>query len=128
MQLWSILECSQERLDELCAVYFERGDVKNQKVTMKESQSLESDIQTAIKKAHEATKAQAQTSFTRGVGDCGDKRFSGRPNSHKSCFANNCCHFGSTTYLSLTFAGVKKEFKALKKLLGIRQEFFSQPL
>ena len=61
--LWSLLESTQEALDELCVVYLERGDVKNQKAAMEESQSPEWEIQTAIEKAHEAMKAQAQISF-----------------------------------------------------------------
>ena len=51
--LWSLLESTQEALDELCVVYLERGDVKNQKAATEESQSLEWEIQTAIEKAHE---------------------------------------------------------------------------
>ena len=61
-QLWSLLEYTQEILDELCVVYLETGDVKNRKAAMEESQALDSEIHGAIEKAHEAIKSQAQIS------------------------------------------------------------------
>lgn len=60
-QLWSLLEFTQEILDELCVVYLETGDVKNRKAAMEESQTLELEIQSAIK-SHQAIKVQTQIS------------------------------------------------------------------
>lgn len=51
-QLWSLLEATLEILDELCIVYLEKGEEKNQQAAMEEAQSLESEIQAAIEKAH----------------------------------------------------------------------------
>ena len=61
-QLWSHLEGTLEVLDELCIVYLENGEEKNRQAAMEEAQSLESEIQAAIEKAHEAVKSQAQIS------------------------------------------------------------------
>ena len=61
-QLWSLLETTLEVLDELCIVYLEKGEEKNREAAMEEAQSLESEIQAAIEKAHEAVKSQAQIS------------------------------------------------------------------
>ena len=55
-QLWSHLEGTLEVLDELCIVYLENGEEKNRQAAMAEAQSLESEIQAAIEKAHEAVK------------------------------------------------------------------------
>ena len=56
-QLWSLLETTLEVLDELCIVYLEKGEEKNREAAMEEAQSLESEIQAAIEKAHEAIKS-----------------------------------------------------------------------
>ena len=61
-QLWSLLETTLEVLDELSIVYLEKGEEKNREAAMEEAQSLESEIQAAIEKAHEAVKSQAQIS------------------------------------------------------------------
>ena len=42
-QLWTLLELTQEILDELSVVYLEAGDVKNRKAAMEESQTLDSE-------------------------------------------------------------------------------------
>ena len=61
-QLFLVLESVLEILDELCIAYLENGDVKNQQAAMKEAQLLESEIQAAIEKAHEAVKLHVQIS------------------------------------------------------------------
>ena len=63
-QLWSTLENTRELLDLLCIQYLERGEIKNHKADSEESQTLESEIQVAIEKAHEAITSQAQISLT----------------------------------------------------------------
>ena len=57
-QLWSLLEI----LDELCVVYVKNGEEANKQAAMEEGKMLESEIQTAIEKAHEAVKSHAQIS------------------------------------------------------------------
>ena len=57
-QLWSLLEI----LDELCVVYVKNGEEANKQAAMEEGKMLESEIQTAIEKAHEAMKSHAQIS------------------------------------------------------------------
>ena len=61
-QLWSLLEITLEILDELCVVYLKNGEEANKQAAMEEGQILESEIQTAIEKAHEAVKSHAQIS------------------------------------------------------------------
>ena len=61
-QLWSLLKGTLEILDELCIVYLENEEEKNRQAAMEEAQSVESEIQAAIEKAHEAVKSQAQIS------------------------------------------------------------------
>ena len=56
-QLWSLLEITLEILDELCVVYLENGEETNKQAAMEEGQALESEIQAAIEKAHEAVKS-----------------------------------------------------------------------
>ena len=55
-QLWSLLEITLEILDELCVVYLKNGEEADKQAAMEEGQMLESEIQTAIEKAHEAVK------------------------------------------------------------------------
>ncbi|KAK2547241.1 hypothetical protein P5673_032904 [Acropora cervicornis] len=59
-QLWSLLEITLEILDELCVVYLKNGEEADKQAAMEEGQMLESEIQTAIEKAHEAVKSHAQ--------------------------------------------------------------------
>lgn len=61
-QHWSVLEGVLEILEELCIAYLEDGDVNNQKEVMKESQSLESEIQAALEKARKVVKLHVQIS------------------------------------------------------------------
>lgn len=61
-QLWSLLESTLEILDELCVVYLKNGEEANKQASMEEGKTLESEIQTAIEKAHEAVKSHAQIS------------------------------------------------------------------
>ena len=61
-QLWSLLEITLEILDELCVVYVKNGEEANKQAAMEEGKMLESEIQTAIEKAHEAVKSHAQIS------------------------------------------------------------------
>ena len=61
-QLWSLVEITLEILDELCVVYLKNGEEANKQAAMEEGQMLESEIQTAIEKAHEAVKSHAQIS------------------------------------------------------------------
>ena len=51
-----------EILDELCVVYMKNGEEANKQAAKEEGQMLESEIQTAIEKAHEAVKSHAQIS------------------------------------------------------------------
>ena len=61
-QLWSLLEITLEILDELCVVYVKNGEEANKQAAMEEGKMLESEIQTAIEKAHKAVKSHAQIS------------------------------------------------------------------
>ena len=61
-QLWSLLKITLEILDQLCVVYLKNGEEVNKQAAMEEGQILESEIQTAIEKAHEAVKSHAQIS------------------------------------------------------------------
>lgn len=61
-QHWSVLEGVLEILEKLWIAYLEDGDVKNQQAAMGQSQSLESEIQAALEKAHEAVKSHVQIS------------------------------------------------------------------
>ena len=61
-QLWSLVEITLEILDELCVVYLKNGEEANKQAAMEEGQMLESEIQTAIEKAHEAVKSHVQIS------------------------------------------------------------------
>ena len=58
-QLWSLLEITLEILDELCVVYLKNGEEADKRAALEDGQMLESEIQTAIEKAHEAVKSHA---------------------------------------------------------------------
>lgn len=53
-QLWSLLEITLEILDELCVVYYKNREETDEQAAVEEGQMLESEIQTAIEKPHEA--------------------------------------------------------------------------
>lgn len=53
-QLWSLLEITLEIMDELCVVYLKNREGTDEQAAVEEGQMLESEIQTAIEKLHEA--------------------------------------------------------------------------